>query len=36
MYGASAHVMHEVLLVCADLRGIPFPEPELTDVIPWQ
>ena len=35
MYGASAHVMEEMLLVYADVRGLGFPEPELTDVIPW-
>lgn len=35
MYGASAHVMEEVLLVYAEVHGLRFPEPELTDVIPW-
>jgi 8-oxo-dGTP pyrophosphatase MutT (NUDIX family) len=36
MYGASAHVMEEVLLACAEASGLPFPEPTPTDRIPWQ
>jgi 8-oxo-dGTP pyrophosphatase MutT (NUDIX family) len=36
MYGASAHVLDEVLRTCAELRGVSYPEPELTDRIPWQ
>lgn len=35
MYGASAHVLDELLRACAELRGLPYPEPELTDRIPW-
>lgn len=35
MYGASAHVMEEMLLVYAEVHGLGFPEPEPTDVIPW-
>jgi hypothetical protein len=36
MYGASAHVMHEVLLAYADVHTLLLPEPEVTDIIPWQ
>jgi len=36
MYGASAHVLEELLLVLAELKGLRFPEPALTDEIPWQ
>ncbi|HXM56307.1 MAG TPA: CoA pyrophosphatase [Candidatus Dormibacteraeota bacterium] len=36
MYGASAHILDELLRTCAELRGVPYPEPELTDRIPWQ
>jgi 8-oxo-dGTP pyrophosphatase MutT (NUDIX family) len=36
MYGASAHVMHEVLGAYAEVHRLPLPEPELTDIIPWQ
>jgi hypothetical protein len=36
MYGASAHVMEELLLVYASISGLAFPEPELTTEIPWQ
>jgi 8-oxo-dGTP pyrophosphatase MutT (NUDIX family) len=36
MYGASAHVLDEVLRAYAGLHGLPFPEPELIDRIPWQ
>ena len=35
MYGASAHVMEEMLLAYAEVCGLALPEPELTDVIPW-
>jgi 8-oxo-dGTP pyrophosphatase MutT (NUDIX family) len=35
MYGASAHVLDDLVRAWADLRGAPFPEPELTDRIPW-
>ena len=35
MYGASAHVLDELLRAYAELRGLAFPEPELTDRIPW-
>jgi hypothetical protein len=36
MYGASAHVLEELLLVYASTRELAFPEPTLTDKIPWQ
>jgi 8-oxo-dGTP pyrophosphatase MutT (NUDIX family) len=36
MYGASAHVLEELLLAFAHMKGLSFPEPELTDRIPWQ
>jgi 8-oxo-dGTP pyrophosphatase MutT (NUDIX family) len=36
MYGASAHVLEELLWVLAELKGLRFPEPALTDEIPWQ
>jgi 8-oxo-dGTP pyrophosphatase MutT (NUDIX family) len=35
MYGASAHVLDELLRAYADARGLTYPEPELTDRIPW-
>jgi 8-oxo-dGTP pyrophosphatase MutT (NUDIX family) len=36
MYGASAHVLEELLLVYASIKELAFPEPTLTDEIPWQ
>jgi 8-oxo-dGTP pyrophosphatase MutT (NUDIX family) len=36
MYGASAHVLLEVLQLHADCHGLRLPRPGLTDVIPWQ
>jgi 8-oxo-dGTP pyrophosphatase MutT (NUDIX family) len=36
MYGASAHVLDELLRAYAELGGLAYPEPALTDVIPWQ
>ena len=36
MYGASAHVLEELLLLYASVERLPFPEPRLTDEIPWQ
>ncbi len=36
MYGASAHVMEEILLIYAAVRGLSFPSPTLTKEIPWQ
>ena len=36
MYGASAHVMEEVLQAYAEAAGLPFPEPTPTDRNPWQ
>jgi 8-oxo-dGTP pyrophosphatase MutT (NUDIX family) len=36
MYGASAHVMEEVLRAWAEVCGLPFPEPLPADGIPWQ
>jgi 8-oxo-dGTP pyrophosphatase MutT (NUDIX family) len=35
MYGASAHVLDELLRAFAQVRGVAYPEPELTDRIPW-
>jgi hypothetical protein len=35
MYGASAHVMEETLGAYADAHGLRFPEPALTNEIPW-
>jgi 8-oxo-dGTP pyrophosphatase MutT (NUDIX family) len=35
MYGATAHVLDELLRAAAEVRGVPFPEPRLTDRIPW-
>jgi 8-oxo-dGTP pyrophosphatase MutT (NUDIX family) len=36
MYGASAHVLDELLRAYAELHHLEFPEPVLTDQIPWQ
>ena len=36
MYGASAHVLEELLLLYASVERLPFPKPELTEEIPWQ
>jgi 8-oxo-dGTP pyrophosphatase MutT (NUDIX family) len=36
MYGASAHVMEDLLAVYGAVRGLELPEPELTATIPWQ
>lgn len=36
MYGASAHVLEEMLLVFAQIKGLRVPEPEPTSEIPWQ
>jgi 8-oxo-dGTP pyrophosphatase MutT (NUDIX family) len=35
MYGASAHVMEEMLRAYAGAHGLAFPEPAPTDVVPW-
>ncbi len=35
MYGASAHVLDELLRAYADVHALAFPEPALTDRIPW-
>jgi 8-oxo-dGTP pyrophosphatase MutT (NUDIX family) len=35
MYGASAHVLDALLRTYAELRDLAYPEPELTDRIPW-
>jgi 8-oxo-dGTP pyrophosphatase MutT (NUDIX family) len=35
MYGASAHVLDELLRTYAELHDLRFPDPELTDRIPW-
>jgi len=36
MYGASAHILNQLLELYAGVRGLPMPEPVATDVIPWQ
>ena len=36
MYGASAHILDELLELYAEVRGLPMPEPIPTDEIPWQ
>jgi 8-oxo-dGTP pyrophosphatase MutT (NUDIX family) len=36
MYGASAHVLEELLLAYASVKEISFPEPKLSTEIPWQ
>ena len=36
MYGASAHILEELLLVFAQLKKVRLPVPEATDEIPWQ
>lgn len=35
MYGASAHILEEVLLAYGEVRHVTLPEPELTGEIPW-
>jgi 8-oxo-dGTP pyrophosphatase MutT (NUDIX family) len=35
MYGASAHVLDELLRAYAEVGGLAYPEPALTDRIPW-
>jgi 8-oxo-dGTP pyrophosphatase MutT (NUDIX family) len=35
MYGASAHVLDDLLRTYAELHGLAYPEPVLTDRIPW-
>jgi len=36
MYGASAHVMEEILLIYSEVLRLPMPAPALTEEIPWQ
>jgi hypothetical protein len=36
MYGASAHILEELLVLYGDATGQAMPEPELTNQIPWQ
>jgi 8-oxo-dGTP pyrophosphatase MutT (NUDIX family) len=36
MYGASAHILEELLLLYAAVSGLQMPPPALTDEIPWQ
>lgn len=36
MYGASAHILEELLLLYAEVSGLQMPPPALTDEIPWQ
>jgi 8-oxo-dGTP pyrophosphatase MutT (NUDIX family) len=35
MYGASAHVLEELLLAYGDVAGLSLPEPARADTIPW-
>ncbi len=35
MYGASAYVMEEVLRAYAAVHHLDFPEPVMTDIVPW-
>ena len=35
MYGASAHVLEELLLAYGEVAGLSLPEPERTQTIPW-
>ena len=36
MYGASAHILEELLDLYARVAGLDMPEPEMTEEIPWQ
>jgi 8-oxo-dGTP pyrophosphatase MutT (NUDIX family) len=36
MYGATAHVMLELLQLYASVAGLELPQPELTTRVPWQ
>jgi 8-oxo-dGTP pyrophosphatase MutT (NUDIX family) len=36
MYGASAHILEELLSLYAEIRGLPMPDPSYTNEIPWQ
>ena len=36
MYGASAHILEELLMLYARTTGLQMPVPALTDRIPWQ
>jgi 8-oxo-dGTP pyrophosphatase MutT (NUDIX family) len=36
MYGASAHILEELLTLYGDVRGLRMPEPIPTEEIPWQ
>lgn len=36
MYGATAHVLLELLTLFADEAGLALPEPELTSRVPWR
>jgi 8-oxo-dGTP pyrophosphatase MutT (NUDIX family) len=36
MYGATAHILEELLVIFAQLKGLRFPDPQPTDQIPWQ
>ncbi len=35
MYGASAHVLLELLETCEEITGTRLPEPTRTDTVPW-
>lgn len=36
MYGASAHILEELLAIYGEVRDLPMRAPQLTDEIPWQ
>ena len=36
MYGASAHILEDLLELYGEVRGLPMPEPIPTHEIPWQ
>jgi len=36
MYGATAHILRELLELYAEVCELDLPEPELTTVVPWQ
>ena len=35
MYGATAHILLELLELYAEISDLPLPEPEITTVLPW-
>jgi hypothetical protein len=36
MYGASAHILEELLALYGEVMGLQMPEPIPTEEIPWQ